>query len=159
MAGFAFGSTGEETFIKQSGMHIVAVLVLFGACRCLPGKGCKQADRGQEEDAEAVVPHLIELDLRSEKDPGFALEIARQARRIGDRPLAFKAAERAARMHAYDPATRELAASCSIEAGRLQDARRHIAALAVLEPQQPRHAKRLQAIDRLIESRKAIPAG
>ncbi|MBQ72357.1 MAG: hypothetical protein CMJ67_05570 [Planctomycetaceae bacterium] len=113
----------------------------------------------QEEDAEAVVPHLIELDLRSDKDPGFALEIARQARRIGDRSLAFKAAERAARMHAYDPATRELAASCSIEAGRLQDARRHIAALAVLEPQQPRHAKRLQAIDRLIESRKAIPAG
>ena len=110
-------------------------------------------------DAEEVVPHLIQLDLRSEKDPGFALEIARQARRIGDRALAFNAAERAARMHAYDPATRELAASCSIEAGRLQDARRHIAALMVLEPQQPRHSKRLQAIDRLIESRKAVPTG
>ena len=113
----------------------------------------------QKDDAEAVVPHLIELDLRSEKDPGYALEIARQARRIEDRPLAFKAAERAARMHAYDPATRELAASCAIEAGRLQDARRHIAALAVLEPQQPRHARRLEAIDRLIERRKAPPAG
>ena len=110
-------------------------------------------------DAEAVVPHLVELDLRSEKDPGFALEIARQSRRIGDRSRAFEAAERAARMNAYDPATRELAASCSIEAGRLEDARRHIAALAVLEPRQPRHAKRLEAIDRLIERRKAVPAG
>ena len=55
MTGFAFGSTGEKTFIKQCGMHIVAVLVLFGACRCLPGKGYKQADRGQEENAEAPV--------------------------------------------------------------------------------------------------------
>ena len=113
----------------------------------------------QADDAEAVVPHLIQLDLRSEKDPGFALEIARQARRIGDRPLAFDAAERAARMHAYDPATRELAASCAIEAGRLEDARRHIAALAVLEPAQPRHGKRLLAIDRLIERRRDAPAG
>ena len=29
MTGFAFGSAGEETFIKQCGMHIVAVLVIF----------------------------------------------------------------------------------------------------------------------------------
>ena len=76
-----------------------------------------------------------------------------------DEMPADEAAERAARMNAYDPATRELAASCSIEAGRLEDARRHIAALAVLEPRQPRHAKRLEAIDRLIERRKAVPAG
>ena len=102
------------------------------------------------DEAEAAIPHLIELDLRSEKDPTFALEIARQARRTGDRTLAFDSAERAARMHAYDPATRELAAACAIEARRLQDARRHIAALRLLEPDQPRHVQRLEAVDRLL---------
>ncbi|MEE2971860.1 MAG: hypothetical protein VX672_01935, partial [Planctomycetota bacterium] len=102
------------------------------------------------DEAEEAIPHLIELDLRSEKDPTFALEIARQARRTGDRILAFESAERAARMHAYDPATRELAAACAIEARRLQDARRHIAALRLLEPDQPRHVQRLEAVDRLL---------
>ena len=97
-----------------------------------------------------AVSHLVELDLRSEKDPAFALEIARQARRSGDRERAFEAAERAARMNAYDPATRELAAACAIEARRLEDARRHIAALGLLEPDQPRHVKRLEAVDRLL---------
>ncbi|MCP4835480.1 MAG: tetratricopeptide repeat protein [Phycisphaera sp.] len=106
-----------------------------------------------EQDAEAALPHLVELDLRSEKDPGFALEIARQARKVGDRALAFDAAERASRMNAYDPATRELAASCAIEAGRLEDARRHISALVLLEPEQPRHEKRLRAVDRIIADR------
>ena len=59
------------------------------------------------------------------------------------------AAERSARMNAYDPATRELAAACSIEAGRLDDAHRHIEALVVLEPHEPRHAARLAAVERL----------
>ncbi|MAC18382.1 MAG: hypothetical protein CMJ23_01670 [Phycisphaerae bacterium] len=104
-------------------------------------------DAGQGDEA---IAHLIELDLRSDKDPTFALEIARQARRSGEPSLAFEAAERAARMNAYDPATRELAAACAIEARRLEDARRHIVALGLLEPEQPRHAKRLQAVDRLL---------
>ena len=56
-------------------------------------------------------------------------------------------------MNAYDPGTRELAASCAIEASRFDDARRHILALTILEPGQPRHARRLEAIDRLIRSR------
>lgn len=98
---------------------------------------------------ERAIPHLVELDLRSVKDPSFALEIARQARRIGDREQAFLAAERSARMNAYDPATRELAAACSIEAGRLDDAHRHVEALVVLEPHEPRHAARLAAVERL----------
>ena len=102
---------------------------------------------------DEAIPHLVELDLRSEKDPGYALEIARQARATGDAGVAFDAAERAARMNAYDPGTRELAASCAIEASRFDDARRHILALTILEPGQPRHARRLEAIDRLIRSR------
>ncbi|MEC8320427.1 MAG: hypothetical protein VX012_03385, partial [Planctomycetota bacterium] len=102
---------------------------------------------------DEAIPHLVELDLRSEKDPGYALEIARQARATGDAGVAFDAAERAARMNAYAPGPRELAASCAIEAGRFDDARRHILALTILEPGQPRHARRLEAIDRLIRYR------
>lgn len=103
---------------------------------------------------DRAIPHLIELDLRSVKDPSFALEMARQARRIGDRSQAFESAERAARMNAYDPATRELAAACAIEAGRLDDAHRHIEALTVLEPSEPRHAARLAAVERLRSSQR-----
>jgi hypothetical protein len=34
--------------------------------------------------------------------------------------------------------------------GDLQSARRHIEALVILEPNQPRHSKRLEAVERLI---------
>lgn len=103
------------------------------------------------EDPASAIAHLRELDARSVKDPFFALEIARLSRGVQDRRTAQIFAERAARMDAYDPATRELAAACAIEAGDLGSARRHIAALVVLEPGQARHLKRLDAVDRLIE--------
>jgi tetratricopeptide (TPR) repeat protein len=102
------------------------------------------------DDPVRAIPHLVELDLRSVKDPSFALEIARLGRVAGDREIAFQASERAARMNPYDPATRELAAACAIEAGRLDDARRHIHSLTILEPDEPRHLKRLQAVERLM---------
>jgi len=102
------------------------------------------------DDPVRAIPHLVELDLRSVKDPSFALEIARLGRVAADREIAFDAAERAARMNPYDPATRELAAACAIEATRYDDARRHIHALTILEPDEPRHAKRLRAVERLV---------
>ncbi len=102
------------------------------------------------DDPTRAIPHLVELDLRSVKDPSFALEIARLGRVAGDREIAFQAGERAARMNPYDPATRELAAACAIEARRFDDARRHIESLTILEPEEPRHAKRLRAVERLV---------
>ncbi len=101
------------------------------------------------DDPVLAIPHLVELDLRSVKDPSFALEIARLGRVSGDRETAHAAGERAARMNPYDPATRELAAACAIEARRFEDARRHIHSLTILEPDEPRHLKRLRAIERL----------
>ncbi len=109
----------------------------------------RQALDGTEP--ETAIPHLKELDVRSVKDPSYALEIARLSRSSRDHDTALAAAERAARMNAYDPATRELAAACAIEAGELVAARRHIAALLVLEPGQVRHQRRLDAIERLLE--------
>ena len=109
-------------------------------------------------EPERAIPHLHELDLRSVKDPSYALEIARLSRASRDRGTALQAAERAARMNAYDPATRELAAACAIEAGELAIAKRHIAALLVLEPGQARHRKRFDAIERLLD-RRSSPGG
>ena len=104
-----------------------------------------------ESDQPAMaIPHLRELDLRSEKDNSFALEIARLSRQVGSKEEAQTAAERAVRMNPYHAANRELAAACAVELGDLDSARRHIEALVILEPDQPRHSKRLEAVERLI---------
>ena len=103
------------------------------------------------EDPTQAIPHLVELDLRSVKDNSFALEIARLSRKIGARQEAHAAAERGVRMNPYHAANRELAAACAVEAGDLAAARRHIEALVVLEPDEPRHTRRMEAIDRLLE--------
>ena len=104
-----------------------------------------------ESDQPAMaIPHLRELDLRSEKDNSFALEIARLSREVGSKEEAQTAAERAVRMNPYHAANRELAAACAVELGDLDSARRHIEALVILEPDQPRHSKRLEAVERLI---------
>ena len=102
------------------------------------------------DEPALAIPHLRELDLRSEKDNSFALEIARLSRQTGSKEEAQTAAERAVRMNPYHAANRELAAACAVEMGDLQSARRHIEALVILEPNQPRHSKRLEAVERLI---------
>ena len=102
------------------------------------------------DEPALAIPHLRELDLRSEKDNSFALEIARLSRKTGSRQEAQTAAERAVRMNPYHAANRELAAACAVEIGDLESARRHIEALVILEPDQPRHLKRLEAVEGLI---------
>ena len=103
------------------------------------------------DEPTLAIPHLRELDLRSVKDNSFALEIARLSRRMGARQEAHEAAERGVRMNPYHAANRELAAACAVEAGRLEAARRHIEALVVLEPEEPRHLRRMEAIERLLD--------
>ena len=53
-------------------------------------------------------------------------------------------------MNPYRPENRELAAAAAIEARDLQAARRHIEALIILEPDEPRHVRRIEAINRLL---------
>ena len=108
-------------------------------------------------DRAAAAPHLEFLDARADSDPAFAIELARARRAAGDSARALEAAERAARIDPYDPATRELAAACAIEAGRLDLARLHIAALVLLEPTRERHAERLRRIDEMIAQGKGAP--
>jgi tetratricopeptide (TPR) repeat protein len=115
-------------------------------------------------DDRAAVPHLEFLDARADSEPSFALELARIARGQRDHSGAAMHAERAVRIDPYDPATRELAASASIEAGDMRAARRHIAALVTLEPANARHRDRLERIEALLQdsgasSTRSIPAG
>ena len=109
------------------------------------------------ESPSDAIPHLEELDVRSEFENTFALELARLYRAERKPAEALAAAERAARMNPYDPANRELAAAAAVEARAFESARRHIRALVVLEPDQPRHARRLEAIERIMGN--PVPAG
>ena len=104
-----------------------------------------------DEPTEAI-SHLKELDLRSENDNTYALEMARLLRKARKPAQALEAAERAVRMNPYAPANRELAAAAAVEAGDLAAAKRHIEALVLLEPDQPRHGRRIKAIERLMGS-------
>ena len=99
--------------------------------------------------------HLMFLDARADNDPSFALEVARIGRTAKDSKAALIAAERAARIDPYSAPTRELAASCALEAGELIAARIHIFALTMIEPDRAQHRRRLERIDELIAKRSA----
>ncbi len=102
------------------------------------------------ERQQLAVPHLEFLDLREQSSPAFAAELARLAEAAGDHTSAHAHAERTVMIAPYDARERERAARVAILAGNLDAARRHLAALARLEPDRDRHRKRLEAIDRMI---------
>jgi Flp pilus assembly protein TadD len=114
-----------------------------------------QRDRGAARDALAS---LRRLDLLEERDPAYALEIARLQRQQGDAASAMQAATKASRIDGYDPSTRELAAAIAIEAGRLDEALRHVRALERLEPDRPVHAERARRIEaRMLAPSDTVP--
>ena len=101
-------------------------------------------------DPAAAVPHLQVLDSYSDNDANFAMELARIERGRKNLKLALEHATKAARIRAYDPATREFVAAIAVEAGDLQTARLHIQALTLLEPTVARHGQRLAKVDEMI---------
>ena len=107
-------------------------------------------------DFRAALPHLQRLDALEERDPAYALEIARLEREAGQTRQALQSVEKAARIDGYDPATRELAAAIAIEAGELATAMRHLRALRLLEPEVQRHVERIERLQQLIDA-KASP--
>lgn len=106
-------------------------------------------------ETAAARDHLMFLDARADSDPAFALEVARIGRAEKNPKAALIAAERAARIDPYSAPTRELAASCALEAGDLGAARVHIFALTLIEPDRAQHRRRLERIDELISKRSA----
>ena len=59
--------------------------------------------------------------------------------------------ERSIGISPFDPGLREEAAAAAIEAAQLSVARRHLEALVMLEPDQPLHKRRLQALEAMLE--------
>ena len=57
------------------------------------------------------------------------------------------------RIDPYRPEFHELAAAVSIETGRFEEARSFLEALIILEPDQNRHPRRLEALERIISDR------
>lgn len=99
---------------------------------------------------QRAVEHLEFLDAREEKSPVYAIELANLYRKQGDLEHALAKATRAVLIDPYDAADRELAATIALEKKDYAAARLHIVALTILEPDRPQHAKRLEAIDKLI---------
>lgn len=110
-------------------------------------------------DQQAAITHLKALDLLEEQDPSYALELARLYRLQNNLTGARASVEKAARINPFDAATREFAATLAIEDGDLQRARLHLAALTKLEPDQKRHALRLEKLDAMIAGKTVkVPA-
>jgi len=105
----------------------------------------------ETERATEAIPHLEFLDVREEKTPVYAIQLAKLYRQQGDLPAALAKATRATYINPYNAPQRELAAAIAVEAKKYEVARMHIHALTLIEPDRPQHQKRLEAVEKLLK--------
>lgn len=106
------------------------------------------ASAGPLTPADAI-EHLEYLDVREEKIPTYAAQLATLYAKAGDLDRAWAKAQRATRVGPYVASSRELAAMIAIRRRDFDAAQSHLEFLAVLEPDQPLHKQRLEALDKL----------
>ena len=104
----------------------------------------------QSNMPERAIPHLEELDTRSEYTEVYAIALAKLYSKQGEKEKALVKANRAVNINPYFAPHRELAATAAIKANDLVTARKHIVALTLLEPDRPQHEKRLEAIEKMM---------
>ncbi len=105
---------------------------------------------GEDEAARfGAVEHLEFLDAREQSSIAYAAALARLYAERGEHEGARVKAERATRIAPFDADARELAARVALVAGDAARAKRHIEALAFLEPDREIHKRRLEAVERL----------
>jgi tetratricopeptide (TPR) repeat protein len=104
------------------------------------------------EPAKAI-EHLEHLDAREQKSAAYAVELARRFAALQDWTRAAASAERATQISPYSAQLRELAATVALKRSDFAAAERHIAALAELEPDVPKHKQRLEAVRKLAGER------
>ena len=102
-------------------------------------------------DPRQAVDHVEILAHSGGDDPAGWMELARVHRKLGQPVEALAAAEAAITIDPYNPVLRERVAAFAIEAGDLDVALSQVEALMLLEPNQPRHQKRMEAIRSLQE--------
>jgi tetratricopeptide (TPR) repeat protein len=138
---------------EEPGEDRVALLERYAALRPVdpyPHKKLAQIFLNSDTPTKAIA-HLEELDIREDKTPVYAVELAELYRESGEIDKALKKIIRAVHMNPYNAPNRELAAAIALQAGELAVARQHIRALTILEPDRPQHLKRLEAIDRKLK--------
>ncbi|MFZ4722858.1 MAG: peptidase MA family metallohydrolase [Phycisphaerales bacterium] len=147
----------DQPELNETSRALLRAYALARPVDPMPDRLLARAQRGQGAPADALAS-LRRLDLLEERDPAYALEIARLLRQQGDAASAMQAATKASRIDGYDPSTRELAAAIAIEAGRLDEALRHVRALERLEPDRPVHAERARRIEaRMLAPSDTVP--
>jgi Flp pilus assembly protein TadD len=99
---------------------------------------------------QRAIEYLEFLDVREEKSPVYAIQLAKLYRQTGELEKAFAKAMRAVNINPYSAPNRELAAAIAIELKDLAAARQHIVALTILEPDRPQHPKRLKAVEAMM---------
>jgi len=104
------------------------------------------------EDPARAVPHLEYLDAREQYAATYAVELARRYAAAGEWDTAWAKAIRATNIAPYNASYRELAATVAIRRNDLAAAIHQIEALVILEPNQPRHAQRLEAVRRMMDN-------
>jgi len=101
---------------------------------------------------DAAIEHLEYLDVREQKTPTYALELAKRYAAKGEWDAAWKKAERATQVSPYEAGSRELAATVAVKRGDFDSAERHLGALVILEPNVSLHKQRLDALKKLREA-------
>ena len=109
------------------------------------------ADHWLGVEPDRALEHLEALAVATDDDPSLWMELAKLQRRLGDSESALASALHAAKVEPYEPVHRERIAALAIEAGALETARHQIEALLLLEPGQPSHERRLQAVESLLD--------
>jgi tetratricopeptide (TPR) repeat protein len=139
--------------VKEEEREFMALLERYAALRPvdpLPHKKLAQAYLAGSAPHKAIA-HLEFLDIREEKTPAYAIQLAKLYRDTGDLEKSLTKAVRAVHINPYSAPNRELAATIAMQAGQPAVARQHIAALTLIEPDRPQHKRRLEAIDKLIK--------
>ncbi len=145
----AMNAAGNETTPE-----VIAILEKYAVARPVDPKPHRllakhYLDATDDAEKAKAIPHLEYLDIREQYSPVYAAALAKLYAAGGDLDLAWKKVERATQISGYDPALREQAATIALRRKDYANAERHIAALAVLEPNQPVHAKRLEAVRKM----------
>ena len=106
----------------------------------------------ESSQPERAIPYLESIDRLQKYDNTYAIELARLYQKQGRHDQSLDQVDRAVLIAPYDARLREEAAAIAIQANNLQDARRHLVALTILEPDRAQHSKRLEALDRMIRA-------
>lgn len=106
--------------------------------------------RGQATGPEAASA-LAFLDRRELDHGRWAIALARIQRENGELAKAQRFAMRALHREPYNGNYREFAATVALQRGDTQTAKRHLSAMPLLEPDNPIHERRLEALERMME--------